>query len=114
MQYTLEVDGDTATLCVAGTLNHGDGFTLFDACAGVCATTRTLRLDLRAIGSMSAEATGVVRALLRQWREHHRGDVRLSTTHLVATLTQLEGMPLEVSTHTTARGGARERAVHAK
>lgn len=97
MQYNLEVDGDTATLYVAGTLSCGDGLTLFDACVGVRASIRTLRLDFRAIGSMSAEATGAVRTFLRHWREHQPTRVRLHTTHLLATLTEMESPPASES-----------------
>lgn len=88
MQHHLEVEGETATISVAGKLRDGDGLALFEACARLPASVRTLRLDLRAIGSMSAEATGAVRSLLRQWREHRQADFRLSTTHLFATFTE--------------------------
>jgi uncharacterized protein YfiM (DUF2279 family) len=90
MHYQLEVAGETATLYLAGTLSNEDGRTLCDVCGALPASVRTLRLDLHAIGSMSAEATSIVRGLLRHWRDHRRGEFRLSTSYLLATCTEIE------------------------
>jgi hypothetical protein len=57
-----------------------------------------LRLDLHGIGQLSAEATGAVRLLLRHWRETRNGEFRLSTSHMLATLT-------DVGAVSTSRGG---------
>jgi hypothetical protein len=97
MHYQLELAGETATLYLAGTLTYVDGLTLCDVCGALPASVRTLRLDLHAIGAMSAEATGTVRALLRYWREHRRGEFRLSTSYLLATCTKIEGTRAPVS-----------------
>jgi hypothetical protein len=86
MHYRLEVSGTTATLYPAGTLSADDAPVLCDACAALPISVRTLRLDFRPIGSMSADAIAVVRALLRHWRASRRGEFRLSTSYLVATL----------------------------
>jgi hypothetical protein len=90
MHYLLEVSGDTATLYLDGKLGSESVSTLLDVCGSLPAQIRTLRLDLRAIGTMSAEAIGAVRLLLRQWRENRPGEFRLSTSHLLATCSQTE------------------------
>ena len=91
MHYQLELAGATATLYLAGKLSHEDGQTLCEVCGGLPASVRTLRLDLHAIGAMSADATATVRALLQHWRAQRRGEFRLSTSYLLAVCTELEG-----------------------
>jgi ABC-type transporter Mla MlaB component len=86
LTYQLELTGDTATLYLLGSLGYQHVASLFAACATIPSRVRTLRLDLHGIGQMSAEATGAVRLLLRHWRETRQGEFRLSTSHLLATL----------------------------
>src|SRR3979490_3409502 len=90
MHYQLELAGTTATLYVAGGLDHQSVPTLLELCRLLPPHVRTLRLDLRAIGTMSAEATGAVRLLLRDWRDSRHGEFRLSTSHLLATCSEVE------------------------
>jgi hypothetical protein len=90
MHYQLEISGETATLYVAGELGNRSVSTLLDVCRGLPARIRTLRLDLRAVGAMSADATNAVRLLLRDWREVRHGEFRLSTSFLVATCSEME------------------------
>jgi len=54
---------------------------------------RTLRLDLHGLGQLSAEATGVVRSILRHWRENRHGEFRLCTSHMLATLSDVAARP---------------------
>lgn len=88
LNYQLELIGDTATLYLLGGLGYQHVASLFAACATIPSTIRTLRLDLHGVGQMSAEATGTVRLLLRHWRETRQGEFRLSTSHLLATLSE--------------------------
>jgi ABC-type transporter Mla MlaB component len=90
LHYRLERSGKTATLYLAGTVSVEDALTLCDACADLPMSVRTLRLDFRAIGSMSAAAIAVVRTLLRHWRAHRGDELQLSTSHLVATFSHVE------------------------
>ena len=89
MHYQLELSGTTATLYVAGSLDLVSAPALVAVCGSLPAHVRTLRLDLRALGSMSADATGAVRLLLRCWHETRRGEYRLTTSYLVATCTEV-------------------------
>src|SRR3982751_821414 len=84
MEYRLELTDDTATLYIGGTLANEHVDTLIQACVTVGA--RALRVDLHGLQSLSAEAIGAVRRLLYAWREGRRGDFRLSTSHMLATL----------------------------
>jgi hypothetical protein len=103
MHYQLELAGGTATLYVAGRLDSQSISTLLEVCRLLPAHVRTLRLDLNAIGTMSAEATGAVRLLLRHWRESRHGEFRLSTSYLLATCS-------EIRRRLTAAGRAAWRA----
>ena len=85
MQWQLERFGDTATLYVSGALDRDGLTTLLSVCAALPPYVRTLRLDLQALGTMSAEALSVVRSLLHHWRDTRHGEFRLSTSYLVAT-----------------------------
>ena len=84
MDYQLELTGETATLYIAGTLGNEHVETLIHACSVV--SGRTLRVDLHGLGTLSAEAIGAVRQLLHFWRDSRRGEFRLTTSHMIATL----------------------------
>jgi hypothetical protein len=81
----LQLDGDSATLCVHGVLDHASDRSMLDLCAALPLHVRTLRVDLRALGAMSGEATSAVRSLLAHWRSTRGGEFRLITSHLLAT-----------------------------
>lgn len=89
MPFQLELAGESATLYLHGSLNHGSRTAMLEACAALPPSVRTLRLDLRAIRVMTAEVTGVVRQVLAQWRDGGRGEFRLSTSHLMAVCTRV-------------------------
>ena len=93
MRYQLEVAGESAAIYVSGSLDTGSAETLLEVCRSLPVSIRTLRLDLRSIGAMSACATDAVRRLLSEWRTTRRGEFRLSTSHLVATCSD-DGPPL--------------------
>jgi hypothetical protein len=93
MHHQVEVSGETATLYVAGVFGAHNVSTLLEVCRALPARVRTLRLDLRAVGTMSADATGAVRLLLRHWREDRCGEFRLSTSFLMATCSIIEAPP---------------------
>jgi|SRR5690348_12594434 len=84
MHYQLEQTSESATIYIAGGLAQRDASALLALCDSLPTTVRTLRLDLRAVGCLSAEATTVIRRLLRHWGAS-RGEFRLSTSHLMAT-----------------------------
>ena len=92
MHYQLELAGEGATLYIAGHLADSHVSTLSAVCAELPEHVRTLRLDLRAVGSMTAEATRAVRALLQNWRLRRKGSYHLSTSYLVATLSESFGL----------------------
>ena len=94
LHYQLEQTKESATLYLAGGLAHADAPALLALCDALPRTVSVLRLDLRAIGSLSAEAIGVIRRLLRHWGANRRGEFRLSTSHLMATYSPAE--PLEI------------------
>ena len=83
--YQLEQTSESATLYITGGLAQRDVPALLALCDSLPTTVRTLRLDLRPLGSLSAEATAVIRRLLRHWGASRRGEFRLSTSHLLAT-----------------------------
>jgi hypothetical protein len=107
MHYQLELSGETATLYIAGVLLHESIQTLLNVCAALPSHVRTLRLDLRALGAMSADATSAVRLILRQWRDSRRGELRLSTAHLVATFSVAQ-RPRAVETRSSSDTGPNE------
>jgi ABC-type transporter Mla MlaB component len=86
MQCQVEMVGETATLYVSGTLGRENLGTLAHLCAAMPERVRTLRLDLHALGQLSAEAMAAVRLLLGHWQRTRHGEFRLSTSHMVATL----------------------------
>jgi len=83
--FQLKLDGDAATLSLRGLFDHSGDTTMFDLCAALPLNVRTLHVDLRALGAMSGEATGAVRSLLAHWRTTRGGELRLITSHLLAT-----------------------------
>ena len=85
MRYQLEIAGESAAVYVSGSLDTGSAETLLEVCRSLPVSIRTLRLDLRSIGALSACATDAVRRLLGECRTTRRGEFRLSTSHLVAT-----------------------------
>lgn len=86
MQCQVEMVGETATLYVRGVLGRENTGTLVAISAGMPARIRTLRVDLHALGQLSADAMAAVRVLLVHWRQTRCGEFRLSTSHLMATL----------------------------
>jgi hypothetical protein len=82
--FHLELAGESATLYVHGRLDQQSSTTMVNVCSALPQSVRTLRLDLRAVGVMTAEATNMVRLLVGQWRDARRGQFRLSTSHLMA------------------------------
>lgn len=84
-QYQLEQTSESATLYVTGGLAQHDAPALFALCDSLPASVNVLRLDLRAVGQLSADAIDVIRRLLRHWGATRHGEFRLSTSHLMAT-----------------------------
>jgi ABC-type transporter Mla MlaB component len=89
MQCQIEMAGEAATLYVSGTLGRENTGTLVAISAGMPARIRTLRIDLRALGQVSADAMAAVRVLLDHWRQSRHAEFRLCTSHLVATICEL-------------------------
>ena len=89
MHHQLELVGRTATLYVTGALGYEHVDTLIGVCAMAPARARTLRVDLHALGQLSADALGAVREILHYWRDSRHGDFRLTTSHMVATLREV-------------------------
>jgi hypothetical protein len=92
--FHLELAGESATLYVHGHLDQQSSTTMVEVCSALPRSVRTLRLDLRAVGVMTAEATNTVRLLVAHWRDARRGQFRLSTSYLVAVC---ETMPAATS-----------------
>lgn len=89
MHHQLELVGRTATLYVSGALGYEHVETLIGACAMAPNRARTLRVDLHALGQLSADAIGAVRQILHYWRDSRQGDFHLTTSHMVATLREV-------------------------
>lgn len=89
MHHQIELVGRTATLYVSGALGYEHVDTLIGVCAMAPPGARTLRVDLHALGQLSADALGAVRQILHYWRDSRRGDFRLTTSHMVATLREV-------------------------
>ena len=94
MHYQMELAGGTATLYVTGSLGHDDADTLTRVCAAAPSEARTLRLDLHGLGQLSAESIAVVRRILEFWRHSRHGEFRLATSHMLATLREVESTPV--------------------
>ena len=92
MDYQMELAGETATLYVTGVLGREHVDTLIHACRTTPA--RTLRVDLHGLGALSADAIGAVRELLHFWRDSRRGEFRLTTSHMVATVHEVADVHL--------------------
>ena len=78
MHYQLEQTNESATLYLAGGLAQADAPALLALCDSLPKSVTVLRLDLRAIGYLSADAIDVIRRLLRRWDANERsagGDV---------------------------------------
>jgi ABC-type transporter Mla MlaB component len=105
MPFQLELAGESATLYLHGRLDRDSHTAMLAACTALPLSVRTLRLDLRAIGVMTAEATSAVRLLLAQWCDGGRGEFRLSTSHLMAVCTRVLGSTdgRKVSENTTPK-----------
>lgn len=86
--FQLELSGTTATLYVLEAVDPAAVGHLVDICRELPVSVRTLRLDMSALGSMSADALELPRRLLRLWRTSRIGDFRLSTSFLVATVSE--------------------------
>lgn len=91
MHHQLELVGDTATLYITGSLGPRHVDTLIRVCAEAPARVRTLRLDVHGLGQLSAESIGALRELLCFWRDTRRGEFRLTTSHMLATLREVTG-----------------------
>ena len=90
MHHHVETSGDTATLHLAGFIEADSAPALIDVCGRLPASICTLRVDLSAIGSLSADALGAVRGLLHHWRTTRQGEFRLTTSYLQATCQPVE------------------------
>jgi ABC-type transporter Mla MlaB component len=97
VKFQLETIGETATLYVHGELSYEDFGTLISLCDSIHDSVRTLRLDLHGVGQLSAEATYTVRLLLKYWRETRRGEFRLTTSHMLATLRNMTPAYAQIS-----------------
>lgn len=85
MHYDIELAGTAATLYIAGRLGSEDVIRITEACRALPAHFRTLRVDLRALGAITADALGAVRTLLHDWRDRRHGEYRLRSGYLVVT-----------------------------
>ena len=89
-RYQMELAGESATLYILERIAETDGPALAALCRELPEHVRTLRVDMRAVGTMTAEAMRAVRALLAGWRARRDGRYDLRTSYLVATCRQLE------------------------
>lgn len=94
MHYQIEQTTESATLYVAGSLARHDAPALLALCNALPMTVSILRLDLCAVGYLSADAIDVIRRLLRHWAARRGGGFRLSTSHLMATYRPAESREL--------------------
>lgn len=90
LHHHVEISGDTATLHLAGFIGADCSATLVELCGRLPLTVDTLRVDLRAMGSLTAEALATVRGLLHHWRTTRQGEFRLNTSYLQATCQPVE------------------------
>ena len=91
MHYEIELAGTAATLYIAGQLGSDDVARIANACRALPAHFRTLRVDLRALRTLSADALGAVRSLLHDWRDRRAGEYRLRSGYLVVTCSDAVG-----------------------
>ena len=92
MHYEIELAGTAATLYIAGQLGADDVLRITNACRALPAHFRTLRVDLRALRTLSADALGAVRSLLHDWRDRRAGEYRLRSGYLVVTCADVGGV----------------------
>jgi hypothetical protein len=85
MSYQILVENDTAVVSVSGALEQWSVAAMLAACKALPSHIMTLRIDLRALGTMTAEAMIAVRQALSAWRGSRAGCFQLSTSYLVAT-----------------------------
>lgn len=91
MHYQLELAGEAATLYITRTIGDHNVSTLAAECQNLPPHVRTLRVDMRAVGTMTSDALRAVRTLLQSWRERRHGEYRLRTSYLIATCTRVDG-----------------------
>jgi hypothetical protein len=89
LNYQLLVENDTAVLSIGGALENWTVAAMLHHCRALPSHVMTLRIDLRALGTMTAEATSAVRQALCAWRERSAGCFLLSSSYLVATCWKL-------------------------
>ncbi|HET9002358.1 MAG TPA: hypothetical protein VFN39_00030 [Gemmatimonadaceae bacterium] len=112
MHYQIELAGTAATLYIAGQLGAEDIPRITHACRALPAHFRTLRVDMRAMHALTAEALGAVRALLHDWRDRREGEYRLRSGYLVVTCAETGAMTPDLSAATLQpRGERRPRDV---
>lgn len=87
--FQLEISGETATLYILSPLDERDVESMLTACRVLPIYVGTLRLDLQALGTATADSLDAVRRILRHWRSTRHGNVRLHTSYLQATCTEL-------------------------
>ena len=111
MHYQIELAGTAATLYIAGQLGAGDIPRITDACRALPAHFRTLRVDMRAMQAITAEALGAIRALLHDWRDRRQGEYRLRSGYLVVTCAEAGAMTPDLQVGAAAGSGS-ARASH--
>jgi hypothetical protein len=84
----VEVNGETATFVLSGTVSPGDVSSMRLACKAIPARIRTLRLNLGDVDGLDAQVMDAVRGVVRDFRASREGDFRLdlTTPHLVARM----------------------------
>lgn len=108
MHYQIELAGTAATLYIAGRLGAEDVLRITQACRALPAHFRTLRVDMRAMHALTAEALGAVRALLHDWRDRREGEYRLRSGYLVVTCAETGAMTPDLQVGAaTGSGSAR-------
>ena len=86
----MEVNDETATFVLSGTVSASDVSSMRRACRAIPAWVRTLRLDLGDVDGLDARVMDGVRGVVRDWRASRAGDFRLdlTTPHLVARMVE--------------------------
>lgn len=87
-RYQIELAGDSATLYVFEQLTDADIPPVVALCHEQPIDIRTLRVDMRAVGVLTAAGMTVVRAILSAWRARAGGAYDLRSSYLVATCQQ--------------------------
>ena len=84
----VEVNGETATFVLSGTVSPSDVSSMRLACKAIPARIRTLRLNLGDVDGLDAQVMDAVRGVVRDFRASREGDFRLdlTTPHLVARM----------------------------